>query len=1110
MSQSARSELNVDGRKRGFLPLALCFLAAIAPAARGEKLAIRAFTIDDGLADNRVEGFFQDSRGFLWIGTRAGVSRFDGRRFESFSKKDGLPSDHVGAIMEESDGSIVVQTIRGLARMRAVAGSSSMSAGASGAHAFEPIIAVGAPKGFFAMSLFRESSGAILAGTNDGVYRLTGNQLRRVEIPIQIDRDNERRVFEGVSDHEGRLWIGTQTGLYRIDRNGRTDRWDEKDGLPASAVVALLETRKGRLFVATPQGAAEIRVNAAAGEKITVSTWVGSGLPFGLWVSDLVETWDGEVWIASSAGVAQLPIEGEDPSAPLRLFGHAHGLGEGAATCLFEDKEGNLWIGSEFGGAMRLMRHSLERFDRDDGLPDLLFPSFAETPPGEVFIAGIGKAKRAPGPSLEKGFRAVVPLLPASLKRPGWGWGQVNCFDHSGRYWLVTGEALFGWAPGTSLDGIERRPPDIVIRHSERELPGEDGFRLYCDLAGDLWISCLGDWAHVVARRDHATGKLFRYTHEDGTPKAAPTAFAEDADGNLWIGFYDGTLVRRVGESFVQVGVTGGATRSLISAILPTVDGGLWLATLGGLVRVDQAASPNPRWHVFHEKDGLASSQVYAVVESGDGKLCVGTTKGLDFLDPARKVSQHFGVKEGLPNSFVIAMHKDRAGAIWIVAPRAVARFTPGPPPPVSRLQVFLESVRIAGVPIPMASTGQLQLPEIDLDAGENRVEVTLVAPSTEVSESVRYQFRLVGASEAWSAPTEERKIQFAHLAPGRFRFEARASSSDGRESAAVAGFRFVIHPPFWQRRSVQTGALLLFLTSIFIAVRLRLAALGARSRELERTVDVRTEALRVAKGDLETANRVLEDRVRSGIEKLRESEVFAAYGRLVTTVAHEIRHPIFAIRSVAWYLSERVGNLEEVAPQIQTIDREANRMTALMDELLEFARPVLPVRLPVEVAPLLADALEIYRTEHDPGKLAVAIDAPAGLSRIEADRDQILRAIVNLMQNAFRHGSGATRIGLGASAEDVDGVSYVVIDVVNDGLPIPEDIRRRLFEPFFTTGRGTGLGLPIVERIVREHGGTIVVVSDETGTRFRCTLPASGNGEVEGRIFERGGAPDR
>src|SRR5262249_40805436 len=152
--------------------------------------------------------------------------------------------------------------------------------------------------------------------------------------------------------------------------------------------------------------------------------------------------------------------------------------------------------------------------------------------------------------------------------------------------------------------------------------------------------------------------------------------------------------------------------------------------------------------------------------------------------------------------------------------------------------------------------------------------------------------------------------------------------------------------------------------------------------------------------------------RVQNGISALREAERMAAYGTMVASVAHEIRHPIFAVKAAAYILKEKIQNEKDFSKQFAILDRETARMARLMDDLLEFAKPASLLLTNVEPLSLLDEAKNTFLTNH-PGKVNIEISAPNDLPAVVLDRDRILQVLLNLMTNAQKHATGLTQIRL-------------------------------------------------------------------------------------------------
>jgi signal transduction histidine kinase len=202
------------------------------------------------------------------------------------------------------------------------------------------------------------------------------------------------------------------------------------------------------------------------------------------------------------------------------------------------------------------------------------------------------------------------------------------------------------------------------------------------------------------------------------------------------------------------------------------------------------------------------------------------------------------------------------------------------------------------------------------------------------------------------------------------------------------------------------------------------------------------------------------QERLRGQLEQNRR---LAALGGMMAAVAHEIRNPLASVKGTAQLLQSRVP--PDLAPHVDRIVDEVNRLAASLDGFRDFVRPIQPDREPVDLPALLRRTVEFMNVEG----LAVEIDATSELPRAQADPSLLRQVFMNLLRNAREAGAGRVRVALRVADRGVR------IEFDDDGPGIPADLRERAFEPFFTTkSAGSGLGLAISRRILEAHGGAI------------------------------------
>ncbi|HEX5139192.1 MAG TPA: ATP-binding protein [Planctomycetota bacterium] len=238
--------------------------------------------------------------------------------------------------------------------------------------------------------------------------------------------------------------------------------------------------------------------------------------------------------------------------------------------------------------------------------------------------------------------------------------------------------------------------------------------------------------------------------------------------------------------------------------------------------------------------------------------------------------------------------------------------------------------------------------------------------------------------------------------------------------------------------------------------------------------------------GDLQDAFTRMVDAIRASEGKLRESERFAALGRLAGGIAHELRNPLTAIRMAVEAGMPADGDDGE-ARRIALA--EIDRLDRTLRELLDFVRPRKPRLVPVDVRRLLDDVAKLLGPQCDHLRVRLEVDAPAGLT-LPADEDRLKQAILNLVLNGAQAqpAGGAVRM----RARGPAGGEGALVEVQDEGGGIPEEVMGSLLQPFVTTKEGgIGLGLAVVAQVAEEHGARLDFRTGKGGTTFSIRFPA-------------------
>ena len=236
---------------------------------------------------------------------------------------------------------------------------------------------------------------------------------------------------------------------------------------------------------------------------------------------------------------------------------------------------------------------------------------------------------------------------------------------------------------------------------------------------------------------------------------------------------------------------------------------------------------------------------------------------------------------------------------------------------------------------------------------------------------------------------------------------------------------------------------------------------------------------------------------LKSWEDKLLQSERLSAMGRLAGEIAHEINNPLGGILLYANLLKEDMLDREAAMSNVEKIVKLATRCRIIAKGLLNFGKSSSRSYAPVDLNQVVTEMFSLIEDHNLFKKISVKIDLDKEIPHLMGDKGQIEQVVLNLIINAAEAIREKGIIHIFTRYDQPN--KYVVLSVQDSGIGIPEEIRHRIFEPFFTSkkpGRGTGLGLSITHGIVQRHRGTISIQSEVgSGTLFEVRLPVLASG---------------
>ncbi|MBV9209254.1 MAG: ATP-binding protein, partial [Acidobacteria bacterium] len=778
--------------------------------------------------------------------------------------------------------------------------------------------------------LYEDRAGNIWAGSDSGLFRLDRGDpqgaFKLVPLNFKTHQEDRVEVQAIMEDGEGSLWVCTSFGLVRLLPDGRAFHHPIQAGESIDYVYEVLEDKQSSVIwlgyqagliafkpipvseekdddsplwrklvksEARSQKPQSLSLPATEGEARWFTT--ADGLAHN-YVEALYKTADGRLWVGTHGGLSVFD------GAHLRSYTAAEGLSN-KINAIAEDRAGNLWVGTQTNGAMKVIRNGMLSFRASDGLGSEEIVSIFENQAGSLCVVS---ARWFLNIFDGEKFMAVRPMLPPQVVESSTGrWEMLQ--DHAGELWVATKRGLYRFPKVKRYEDWARTPPKAVYTTADG-LSDNYISRLYEDARGDIWIGTFNP-PEMLTRWERATETFHRYSEKDGLPANNwANAFKEDAAGNLWIALHNGGMARYRGGRFEIYDAEDGAPMGLGQGLFLDHTGRLWVAASDTGARADNPATEHPRFAPFASAENLLSNNLNCFTEDSFGRVYIGTARGVDRLDPQTAHVHHYNTSDGLAKSDVHVAFRDRTGALWFGTREGLSRLVPELEPPPLPPPVLISGLRIAGVAQFIPELGQQELGGFELSPNQNQLQIDFFGLDFAESDRLRYQYKFEGANNDWSAPTDQRTVT-ASLAPGKYRFLVRAVDASGAASTVPASITFIILPPVWQRRWFLVLAACFIGGIVYLIERYRVA----RAIELER---VRTRIATDLHDDIGASlsqiaimSEVVSQRIDRSNEKVTEP---------LSLIAGTSREMVDAMSDIVWAINPKRDHLSDLTQRMR------------------------------------------------------------------------------------------------------------------------------------------------------------------------------------------------
>lgn len=835
---------------RRFLIALLLALMAATPATGGSPRGWSAWNtpafaaLPDGtdLPHPTTTAIVQDRQGFIWIGTRGGLARYDGQRVLAFKQNaaepDGLSDNYVRSLLALPDGNLLVGTnVGGL--MRFDPATNRFTALGAGVRDFAERI----------MGLAPDISGGAWVASYRGVYHVEAGTgaIRHV---WQGDGDSGG-AFAVFQDADGTLWIGSDKGLL-VRRPGKRHAVPVRATGPAAAILkdsdiwAIRRDEKGRLWVGTgSRGVVRLSGNHAIQPRgLNAASPFVSHRTIRSFMRDPAS--DGMLVATDGIGLILASDDGRDPVSLRHDPQQNLSLPGDAVRDLFVDRNGGLWVATDLGPARRLA-HSRTAFTMASGMADTRLSLSANDVRG-LMIDTRGRVWAG----LDNGRIDVIDREARSVRH----------IVLTGRYAGQDVKAIAQGPDGTvyaGSRGVVAVDPDTGDWRGLK-VAGVDGTSVIS--LATLGRKILIGTYNGLFVLDGRSGSVKHYTQQEGQRGGLPnneviniTALGDE----IWLSTSRGiSRFDPAKESFENFSNRPGDADSLpqdyTNSILMS-GGRLWVGTFGGVAHADPNVRPL-RFRTITDANGLAGNDISSLIADSKGRIWAASSRGLSVIDPRTGAIRSASFVDGMPDTTFNrrTVARDAAGnllfggtaGLTIVQPQARA------PSGASARDLAPTTLEMDGKSMPFAGLRDGKLPELVADSRGFRLGFALL--DYEAPGDIRYSYRLDGFDEGWIAvPADTPAIAaYTNLAGGDYTLHLRAEVP-GLEARVFERSLALTVAPFWyQTWWARAGIALAAIGLVFALIQLRTRVILGKARQLERTIAERT-------GELVAANALLE-----------------------------------------------------------------------------------------------------------------------------------------------------------------------------------------------------------------------------------------------------------
>ncbi|MBC8190766.1 MAG: response regulator [Candidatus Marinimicrobia bacterium] len=1032
-----------------------------------------------------VWNIYQDSYGFMWFGTAAGLNKYDGYNVTVYKHDPEdyttLSSNFISVVFEDKSGILWIGTGGGgLNKYNREYDSFSQ-------YLYDPKDNKSISSNSI-FSIYEDREQILWIGVENGVL----NKFDRKEekfTRFEVDNSNiGLSIYNFINsiceDKTGNLWIGTNlTGLKKFDTKQEKfihykHNPEDVNSLSDNSVWSLQVDRAGDLWIGTKTGGLN-RFNHESNsfrlfrhhsdDSISISDDA---------VLAILEDKSGILWLGTEHGGLNRYNPKNDAFAVYRNEStNPFSIQDNTIWSLFEDRFGVIWIGTQFAGINKFDREKkgFLHFNSEPGNPN----SLSSNAMGPIIEDRMGEAWIGTYYGLNN-YDPVSKMFTRYFHQPNDPFSLSSSSvtsiheDNSGTLWIGTFDGGLNWY-NRELDNFSHYSNDP---NDSTSISGTSITSILEDSYGQLWVG--GSFG--LDRLDKKTGS---FTH--CLNNQAVWRIYEDRENELWISTGRIYKFDRDLDSFQEYLYGSEENNQFSNHTVLTIgaskkeSGILWLGTSNGIIRLDK--NKNKSKHYSKKNSELLCGDVYGLVEDKQGNLWLSTNTGIIYFDPTSGKAKNFDIDDGLQGKLYneAAYFQNKRGEIYFGGMNGLNLFHPDSlvdnpyGPEISFIEFKINNASVAiGADSPLKQHISVTK-DIVLSYDQTDIEIEFAALHYSYSSKNQYAYQLNNYDKDWRYVGTDRTANYTNLDPGEYTFIVKAANNDGVWNEEGIGLNIEVLPPWWETRFAYTIYFLLITSIIYVIWRFQMSKVQLKHQvELEH------------------------------LEAERYHEMDQLKSRFFTNISHEFRTPLTLILGPIGKLLSRVED-EDHLRELNLMQRHAKRLLELVTQLLDLSKlDAKQMKVQVSqrnIVPLMKGLVLSFSSLAESRQITLNFSSDHEAILTYVNPDTMAKIINNLVSNAFKFTEPGDSIQVHITSKnksDLSAEGEAVITVKDTGVGFPVEHNAKVFDRFYQVDdsatreqEGTGIGLALTRELVELSKGKISVESElGVGTIFTLSFP--------------------